>query len=216
MEKLKDLIEKYNRWKPYHEYILRIESQKDIDLSICIENTKSLLEGIGKEICFQKSQTLDGSESVSKVLSLSFGCLGYPPVDTIRQIGTSIANIGQQIGNFRNEIGSTSHGKTIEELKSRNQNLDNFTTDFLIHSAELVCCFLIEAFEKVNPLPQEKLLLNYEENEDFNEYWDDLFENYIMSRDYVFAASEILFNCDFEAYRAELNSFRQTINETNN
>ena len=97
MERLKSIISKYSRWQPYVMYISRIESQREIDFSNCVENAKALLEGISKEICNQKNQTLEGTESVGKVLSLSFGCLGYPPTDTIRQIGTAIANMANKL-----------------------------------------------------------------------------------------------------------------------
>src|SRR5437667_11567932 len=117
MDRLREILDRYSRWQPLSEYVERVEGFRQSDFSICIENSKSLLESIAKEICFQKNQTLAGSESVSKVLSLSFGSLGYSPSDTIRQIGTAVANIGHQMGNFRNEIGTTSHGKTLEELR---------------------------------------------------------------------------------------------------
>lgn len=51
MEKLKELLENHSRWKPLNEYVSRIEAYRENDFSFCIENTKSLLEAIGKEIC---------------------------------------------------------------------------------------------------------------------------------------------------------------------
>lgn len=215
MERLKSIISKYSRWQPYVMYISRIKSQREIDFSNCVENAKALLEGISKQICCEKNQLLEGNESVSKVLSLSFGCLGYPPTDTIRQIGTAIANIGQQIGNFRNEIGTTSHGRTIEELQNRNENINSLTADFLFLSIELVCCFLIEAFETDNPLAPVEPVIEFEDQTEFNVFWDEQFGEFEMGP-YSYHACEILFFCDPEAYKTELNSFRQSLDETNN
>ena len=146
MQRLKTILDKYSRWQPLGEYIIRIEGYSDTDFSICIENAKSLLESIAKEICKQKGQPLDGTESISKVLHYSFGALGYPPSATIRQITTAIANVGQQMGHFRNEIGATAHGKTLDQLENRRNSIHELTGNFLLESTDIVCCFLIETF----------------------------------------------------------------------
>lgn len=178
MQKVKTLIEKYSRWQPLSEYIERIEGYRNTDFTVCVENSKSLLESIAKEICHQKNQSLNGSESVGKVLGLSFGCLGYASSDTIRQIGTAIANIGQQMGNFRNEIGATAHGKTLDELRSRVTTIHDLTGDFLLQSTELVAFFLIEAFETDNPLKPEEIPIKFQDNPEFNDYWDELYAEF--------------------------------------
>jgi hypothetical protein len=171
---------------------------------------------VAKEICTQRRQALNNNESVGKLLGLSFGCLGYPPTDTIRQIGTAIANVGQQMGIFRNEVGSTSHGKTLDQLSNRDKDISNLTGDFLINSTELVCCFLIEAFQTDNPLvvPEEELTLT--DNDDFNEYWDSIYGEFIMTEDYTYSASEILFYVDQTAYKSELNAYKTNNGETDN
>src|SRR5882724_1275397 len=193
MDRLTLILEKHSRWQPYSLYVERIEGYRDSDFSISVENSKSLIEGISKEICAQKRQPLAGNESVSRVLGLAFGCLGYPPSDTIRQIGTAIANIGQQMGNFRNEIGTTSHGRTLEELGNRDEIVSSLTGDFLTTSTELVCCFLIETFEADNPLAPALPEIQFEDNPEFNEYWDDLYGEVKMGNS-SFAPSEVLFN----------------------
>jgi hypothetical protein len=214
MERLKTLIEQYSRWAPLREYIERIEGFKQTDFSISIENSKSLLESIAKEICKQRSQPLEGTESVGKLIGLSFGCLGYSSTDSIRQIGTTISNIGQQMGNFRNEVGKTSHGRTLDELKSKSSVVNSLTGDFLIFSTETVCSFLIEAFETDNPLAEGEKEIKYVDNNEFNEFWDDEFGDFNMAV-YSFSASEILFNCDLNAYKTELSSYSNS-DETNN
>jgi hypothetical protein len=45
------------------------------------------------------------------------------------------------------EIGLTSHGKPLEEIKQRNNNVDLLTREFLIDTVELVSVFLIRNFE---------------------------------------------------------------------
>jgi hypothetical protein len=209
VQKVKTILEKYSRWQPLSEYIERIEGYSNTDFTVCVENSKSLLESIAKEICQQKNQPLAGNESVSKVLGLSFGCLGYAPSDTIRQIGTAIANIGQQMGNFRNEIGATAHGKTLDELRNRETTIHDLTGDFLLQSTELVACFLIEAFETDNPLKQEEVPVKFQDNPEFNDYWDDIYGELVMSEDYTYMASEVLFYVDNEAYKTELKEYKK-------
>ena len=213
VEKLKLILDKHSRWQPLSEYVERIEGYRDSDFSISIENSKSLLESVAKEICFQKKQPLAGSESVSKVLSLSFGSLGYPPSDTIRLIGTAIANVGQQMGNFRNEIGTTAHGKTLDELKDRQEIVNSLTGEFLLTSTELVCCFLIESFEAENPLAPTKREVEFDDNPEFNDYWDTTYGEVKMGN-FSFAASAVLFNLEPKSYRIALAEFESTINET--
>lgn len=216
MDRLKTILEKYSRWQPCSMYIERIIGFRNTDFSVCVENAKSLLETIAKEICQQRGQQLENNESVGKLLGLSFGCLGYTKTDTIRQIGTSIANIATQMGNFRNEVGNTAHGKTLSELSQRDHSIAGLSGDFLINATELVSCFLIEAFETDNPIAVPDGSMDLSDNEDFNEYWDSLYGEFKMTEDYTYPASEILFNVDIEAYKTELNAFKLLNDETGN
>ncbi len=207
MERLKLILEKYSRWQSYGEYVERILLTKEEDFSVCVENAKSLIEGIAKEICNLKKQPLASNESMGRLLSLSFGCLGFHPSNTIRQIAQSVSNIGQQMGIYRNEIGSISHGRTIKELEDRKLQVDSYTSDFLLSSVENLCSFLIEAFETEYPLPQIEPDINYDDEIDFNNYWDEMFAEYKMN-DYSFTPSEVLYSCDPKAYKVELNNFK--------
>lgn len=197
-------------------YIDRIVGFRETDFSVCVENAKALLETIAKEICQQRGQQLEDTESVGKLLGLSFGCLGYAKTDTIRQVGTAISNIAAQMGNFRNEIGYTAHGRTLAELSKRDHSIAGLSGDFLINAVELVSCFLIEAFETDNPIVVPDVSIDLNDNEDFNEYWDSLYGEFRMTEDYAYPASEILFNVDIEAYKTQLNAFKLLNDETGN
>lgn len=206
MDKLKDKISQYGRWTPINEYIIRIETHLDSDFSISLENAKALLETIGKEICISKGKTLAQDSSVNGVLKNAFSVLGYPKSDMVVQISSALATIGQQIGELRNDIGTSSHGKTLEELKNRNEAINELTKFFLINSIELVACFLISLFEgehiEMNPYKE----VAYNECEDFNEYWDELYGEFAMGG-YSYTASEILYNNDPNAYESEYKSY---------
>lgn len=214
MEKLKKVIEQYGRWKELSIYVERIETHLLSDFSICVENSKALLESISKEICDVKGKQLDGNESINKLVKCAFDSIGYETSTYINTIGGSLSAIAHQVGNLRTAIGSTSHGKTIEELKNRNNSLDELTREFLIDSIEIVSCFLIRNFENENPrviTDTVEETLDYHEAEEFNDFWDDSFGDFEMGN-YSYPASEILFNVDIQAYINEYNAFMVTEN----
>jgi Abortive infection C-terminus len=144
------------------------------------------------------------------VLKKAFSAIGYSGSDMVSQISTALATIGQQIGELRNEIGTTAHGKSLEELRVRNDKVDEFTKELLIDTTIIVASFLIRAFENQTPrIPSQTFepINLYTDNEDFNESWDDSYGEFEMG-DYSFPASEILFNVDNKAYSAELAAFK--------
>lgn len=211
MERLRKVIEQYGRWSGLTTYMDRIEAHVSTDFSHAIENAKALLETIGKEICKSKGVELGDTPSINAVMKKAFIAIGYSSDNLVTQISTSLATIGQQMGNIRNEIGTTAHGKSLEELKERNNKVDDLTKDFLIDTTVIVAAFLIRTFENENPRartePVEPELL-YIDNESFNDFWDDLYGEVEMG-DYSFPASEILFSVDYRAYLSELQTFTE-------
>ena len=207
MERLKTILKKHGNWEPYNEYIVRIEGYATTDFTLCIENSKALLEGISKEVCAKKGIELEKNSKMSGLLKTAFRALGYSSTSTILQIGTAIANVGQQMGNFRNEIGTTAHGKTVEELQKRQDSIHDLTGNFLIEATSIVCCFLIEAFETDQPIKVVEDEIDYDENENFNDYWDEQYGEFEMGA-FLFFASEVLFSNDPKAYKNELEAFK--------
>jgi hypothetical protein len=190
------------------EYVDRIEGFRNVDFTICIENAKSLLESIAKEICVQRSQEYSVDDTAGKILKLAFSSLGYDDTDTTRQIAGALANVGQQMGNLRNDIGATSHGRTLAELEARKDTINKVSAEFLLISTELVACFLIELFETEFPRKaEEQEPVGFDDNDDFNEYLDDMYGEFEIGRT-SYAASEILFNLDPVVYESELQLFR--------
>ncbi len=208
MDRLKILIEQYGRWSPLSDYINRIETFLVSDFSQALENAKSLLETIGKHICESKSIPLEATVSINSVLKKAFKAIGYSNTDLVTQISSALATIGHKMGDLRNEIGSTSHGRSLDELKKRNDKVDELTREFLIGSTILVACFLIRSFENENPLvvKQEEAEILYKDNEQFNRFLDDTYGEFEMG-DYSYSASEILYNVDYKAYLTEQDTF---------
>jgi hypothetical protein len=216
MDRLKKVIEQYGRWTELTAYTHRIETYLDSDFSIAAENAKALLEAIGKEICKIKDVALDSTVSINAVLKKAFTAIGYPANDLVTQISSALATIGQKMGELRTEIGATSHGMSLEELKIRNDKVDGMTREFLIDATVIVACFLIRSFENENPrtVPQEEAKILYTGSEEFNDSWDDTYGEFEMGI-YSYPASEILYNVDYEAYVTEQKTFAESEQVTN-
>lgn len=205
MEKLKKIIEKHGQWSELTMYTERIETHIHTDFSQALENAKALLESISKEICTLKEVEITPNSSINNVLKKAFIAIGYTSSSLVTQISSALATIGQQMGELRNEIGATSHGKFLEELKERNNKVDELTKEFLIDTTEIVACFLIRTFENENPRLKSETAeskLVYSENEDFNEFLDYAYGEFVMG-DYSYTASEILYHVDHPAYLTE-------------
>lgn len=213
MDKLRKVIEQHGRWSILSEYITRVETFVDTDFSLAFENSKALLESIGKEICKQNGIDLDSKSTINGVLKNTSRALGFTGNDFELHISSSLATIGQHMGDIRNKIGTTAHGKTLDEIEERNNQIDSFTKDFLLDSTEILSCFLIRIFENKLEIPYlESQKNDYHENETFNDYWDDTYGDFEMS-DYSFAASEILYNVDQEAYINEYKSYMEYLEQ---
>lgn len=209
MNKLKEVIKEYGGWSELSIYVDRIETQIEIDFSHSLENAKALLESVGKQICIYNEVELGPTPSINAVLKKAFTSLGYANSNLVNQVSSALATIGQQVGELRNDIGLTSHGKSLEEIKQRNNKVDILTREFLIDTVELVSVFLIRNFETKGERASSELLedtLDYLEAEEFNESWDDSFGEFAMG-DYSYLASEILFNVDKQAYISEYKAF---------
>lgn len=213
MERLRATIEQHGRWIELGQYIDRMEGHLESDFSVSVENAKALLECIGREICDANAVELGAAPSINAILKRSFVALGYGTEALVTQVSGALATIGQQLGNLRNEISPTSHGKSLEELKERNSKVDTLTREFLIDSTVSVAIFLIRAYEERKDVgataasadPPDSTI-DYDGAEDFNAFWDDAYGEFEMG-DYSYLASEILFNVDYPAYETEYKAF---------
>jgi Abortive infection C-terminus len=220
MEKLRAVLEQHGRWAPLLLYVERAEAARDTDFSNALENAKSLLESIAKEICSARSTPLEPTASFNSVLKKAFSSLGYSGNQLVTQVSASLATIGQNIGELRNQISPTAHGRPMVELEERNNKVDLLTRDFLMDSTVVVAVFLIRAFEErqtqIGAAPPGALVdkdsaePRYEDNDSFNDFWDETFGEFAMGDAYSYTASEILFALDRQAYAAECQSFAES------
>ena len=215
MNRLKDLIQLYSRWKPLEDFIRRIETYKNEDFSICVENSKSLIESIGKEICDAKGIQLQSTSSINGIIKQAFKALGYSNSESNNRISSALATIAQCVGDLRNEIGVISHGKTLQELEEHKNQIDDVTKDFLLGSIELVSCLLINLAENVSVHSGTEQEISYNDSENFNQFWDDLYGDFDMG-EYSFSASDILYSMDYEAYKTELEDYNNSMKGKDN
>jgi hypothetical protein len=193
-----------------------MEAHLEADFSTALENAKALLESIGKEICSAKAVALEPTSPIQGVLKKAFGALGFAGDDMVRQVSIALATIGQNVGELRNQISPTSHGKPLDELRDRNNKVDLLTREFLIDSTLVVAVFLIRAFEERQAVALSSAAVqpalddgpSYDDNEDFNDFWDEVYSGISMGA-YNFTASEVLFGMDPQGYATELKSFHE-------
>jgi Abortive infection C-terminus len=211
MQKLRELIQQHQRWAELVTYLDRIEAHVEADFSLSLENAKALLESIGKQICKDRSVPVEKTATMNAVLKKAFVALGYANDGLVTQVSGALATIAQHMGTLRNEIGTTSHGRHLADLKERNSKVDLFTRELLIDTTEIIGAFLIRGFEAdhpfVRPAVVEEEPPQYDSNAAFNEFWDELFGEFEME-EYSYPASEILFSVDPKAYITECEAFR--------
>ncbi len=220
MQKIRDTLALYSRWIELAPYVDRMEAHLESDFSLSVENAKAMLESIGKEICKAKGVELGNTPSINAVLKKAFVGMDYPAEGLVAQVSGALATIGQNVGELRNQISPTSHGKSLEELKDRNNKVDLLTCEFLIDSTVVVAVFLIRAFEERQGLstlpkgePEAFAGPDYEAQQEFNDYWDGAFGDFTMGA-YMYSASEILFRMDTSAYLAECEEFAVSEKDT--
>jgi len=212
MDKLRETVKKYAQWSELTIYIDRMEAHLESDFSHSLENAKALLETIGKEICKVRGVELKADSSINGVLKNAFSAIGYSNTNLVNQISSALATIGQQVGELRNEIGAISHGRSLDDIKERNNKVDLLTREFLIDSTLVIAVFLIRAFENEKPSLSTAVLeepLDYNEFSAFNDFWDESSGDFEMGA-YSYTASEILYNVDYKAYKNEYTVFSET------
>ena len=118
---------------------------------------------------------------------------------------------GTELDEDLDDLFSRASLRTPREIKERNNMVDELTKEFLFDSTIVIACFLIKHFENENPIEKIERKIEFEDNEEFNNYLDEIFGEFTIG-DYSYTASEILFNVDYQAYKTE-NKAYQNIGE---
>lgn len=211
MERLRALVEEYEHWSGLLMYVERIELNLEADFSVSLENAKSLLEAISKEICRVFEVEVNRTASFHAIVKMSFRAMGHAYNDRFGTVGSGFS---QQLAKIRDVIGTTAHGRPLAELEQRNQILEQAQKNYLIDSVELLAVLLLNTFEQ-DPVTLERQRVAQEAEQlqqlgealaydstataDFNRAWDQTHGSFEMG-DYSYLASEVLFYTDRDTY----------------
>lgn len=214
MDRLRQLIKQYSRWKGLEEYCIRIDGYLTSDYSIAVENAKALLESVCKTILHEKSVEVDSNDSMQKLMKKTVGVFDSDHSEQLRQISNSLVNISKNLAEVRNTVAKVSHGQHVDALGK--DALDVMSAAFMVNSTEAIACFLIEFYEQVFPRKKPEPALRLEDYPEFNDYLDgEAFEPVQVLRlggelAYEYSASEVLFSVEPRAYLTELNAYRES------
>ncbi|MBD2389758.1 abortive infection family protein [Aphanizomenon flos-aquae NRERC-008] len=212
MDRLKELINNYSRWTNLSNYIIRIEYQIDNDITAAIGSTKSLLESICKTILDHEKVEYDRNDNINKLAKKTIHSFNIENPDKISLFGNALVTSIHNLGELRNYIDESSHGKSLFD---KTQKIDSITALFLINSAETIACFLIEFYEIEHPRKKGENEFRFEEMQDFNDYIDNEY-GYIEIAKISYATSEALFAIDKTAYKDEYRKYLEVVNEQTN
>jgi len=203
MELLRNICTAYSKWKPLEDYINRIETYRNNDGALVLENSKALIESICRTILEDLGETIASGESIQNLVSTACNKMTCLPntSDLIR----SFVTVAQRLGEFRNNFSVIGHGASIYQIEERKNKITKATTDFMIATVGQLAVFLITVYQDEYPVTISKDV-RYEDNVDFNKRFDD--ENELISiGDYgPYSPSEVLFNIDVDAYKTELSN----------
>ena len=201
MERLKKVIERYGRWSKLTSYTDRIDAYKSTDFSHAIENAKALLETISKKICKSKGMELRGTPNMNVVMKKAFTAIGYSNDNLVTQISSALATTGQNVGELRNDISPTFHGKSLKELNERNNKVDELTKEFLIDTTVIIASLTYwRSIGTKDLIDRQSRLMIFGMIHIVSLRW---------VIDYSYKASEILFYTDNKAYLTELKAFME-------
>lgn len=126
------------------------------------------------------------------------------------------ATISQNVGELRNQISPTSHGKPLKKLRDRNNKVDLLTRELLISSTLVVAVLLIRAFEERQVVAVPLLAAQCQcwttdqanDHEACNNFGDESFSEFTIG-DYNFTVSAVLFALDAQAYAVACKAFQE-------
>ena len=203
MDMLKEICNSYIKWKPLEEYILRIETYRDSDGVLVLENCKALIESICKTILEELKEKVSGKESFQALVSKACNKMSCLP--NTGDLARSFATVAQRLGEFRNNFAVISHGASVYQIEERRNKITKAATDFMISTVEQLAVFLITVYQEEYPL-QKQGKIRYEDSPDFNDQFDEEIEPIQIGEYGPYSPSEILFNIDIDAYKTELSN----------
>ncbi len=108
----------------------------------------------------------------------------------------------QGLAEARRLEGTVSHGKDAYKPM-----MEYVQARFVAQAADAIAYFLYGAHKAYSGIPYTRIDVKHEDNPDFNEYLDNMYED-VQIKDGIYTASEVLFYTDNRAYLDLLSLFR--------
>lgn len=201
MELLKNICNSYIKWKPLEECILRIETYRDSDGVLVLENCKALVESICKTILEDLREPVSGTESLQALVSKA--CNKMACLSNTENLTRSFVTVAHRLGEFRNDFAVIAHGASVYRIEERRNKITKAATDFMISTVEQLAVFLITVYQEEYPLQKEEKI-RYEDNPDFNQQFDEENDPIQIGIYGPYSPSEVLFNIEYDAYKTGL------------
>jgi len=201
MNSLREICQQHRKWAPLEEYILRVETYRDSDGILVLENCKSLIESICKTVLEELGETYSASESIPGLVSKTCNKMSCLP--NTSDLARSFITVAQRLGEFRNTFAATAHGQPIRLLEENKKKVMGASVYFMLNSIEQLAIFLITVYQEEYP-QYTRRQLRYEDNQNFNTDFDDQIEEVQIGNYGPYSPSEALFYLDKTAYETEL------------
>lgn len=203
MNKLRNAISNKENWSALSARIDIVEKEFYHNADIAMDTAKSILESVAKTILNDKGVEFDDEDFhvlvKRAVESLPvYGLVESKDRESIKRIASSISSVVNGIGEIRSRHGTISHGKDIHDKRAEQQLMK-----FAIDSCDVLSAFMIESHSCSF---HNRKRIHYEENQDFNEWFDSQDEMEVSG--ILISRSKALYDQDIEAYKMELNAFR--------
>lgn len=201
MRWIRELIEKVPSFKAYETHISTIENSVETNPALCIETSKSFIEGICKTILTNQGQTLNDDTQFQVLVKRTLEQLitqSGEDLSELPELGRRTASVAQKIAEIRNNAGFATHGLDIAH-----PHIDKILSLFIYKITDVIGGFIMYFY--INHVRNGDTRILYEDCEYFNNWFDD--ENPLEIGGVIISASEALYNLDYQAYKANYVDF---------
>ena len=211
MKQLEEFFEAHSRWRPLKRYLERIRAFPD-DGGIIVGNCKDLIESICKTILEDHfKEELTGNERFQNLVKNA--CVKMGTLNQVASLASAFSNLATQLGTLRNHHTDAGHGMTATKLEQMPEEITEATSHCLITITEQIALFLLRVFEHEHPQRETSKPLLLNTHLEFNEAFDEEHDSHEVAGYGPYSSSEILYSVDLDAYRTELEEYKNKISQ---